>query len=239
MTSNIGGHHLADPRLSENLAEGSDDHSKPAYRLDNIRKLLAEGFSREELVSLFLGDPLFASLAETLTGESSEAEIIEQLIRQAEQKGQQNMLLELAERYNGAKYKEYQPYYNWAVACEKAAETLKGHFRPEFLNRLDDIIYFHPLSEDHLRQILDLLLKTEFNLLKAQNLDLQLTGQAKAWLLKQNEHPEWGARPLRRLIQRHIREPMADFLLKENPSANTTISVRSKRGGGLVFETKG
>jgi ATP-dependent Clp protease ATP-binding subunit ClpC len=238
MTSNIGGYHLADPRLSEHLVEGSEDYSKPAYHLDNISRLLDQGFSREELVSHFVTDPLFASLAEVLTAESSKAEIIEQLLQQAGQKSQFNALLELAERYNPAKYKEYQPYYNWAVACEKAAEALKAHFRPEFLNRLDEIIYFHPLSEEHLRQILDLLLNMEINLLKTQNLELQVTNQAKGWLLKQNEHPEWGARPLRRIIQRHIREPMADFLLKENPSANTTIMVRAKKSGGLVFETK-
>lgn len=240
MTTNIGGRHLADPRLSEDLEqqiEKNGDYGRPAYRLNNIRKLLDQGFSFEELVSHFYSDPLFASLVDGLNKDLDKAEVIEQLIAQANQKSQLNALLELARQYNPAKYEEHEPYYNWAVACEKAAEELKSHFRPEFLNRLDDIIYFHPLSEDHLRQILDLLLKSEFGLLKAQNLELQVTNPAKNWLLKQNDHPEWGARPLKRLIQRYIREPMADFLLKENPGANTTLTVKVKNSG-LVFEAK-
>jgi ATP-dependent Clp protease ATP-binding subunit ClpC len=127
------------------------------------------------------------------------------------------------------------PQLSEAAARELAEEEVRAHFRPEFLNRLDEIIYFHSLSTEDLRQILDLLLRKEEKLMASRNLRLEMTDAAKTWLLNQNDHPEWGARPLRRLIQKHIREPMADFLLKENPPAGTLVKVQVK-GKNLVFK---
>jgi ATP-dependent Clp protease ATP-binding subunit ClpC len=106
-----------------------------------------------------------------------------------------------------------------------AEAALKAHFRPEFLNRLDDIIYFHSLSEQNLRDIFDLLLRREEKLMAGRDLHLELSDGAKRWILAQNEHPEWGARPLRRLIQKHLREPIADLLLKADPAATTKVKV--------------
>jgi ATP-dependent Clp protease ATP-binding subunit ClpB len=122
-------------------------------------------------------------------------------------------------------------------AARQEAETeLKEHFRPEFLNRLDDIIFFHILTEENLRNILNLMLDKEEKLMASRNLTLQITPAVKSWLLAQNDHPEWGARPLRRIIQKHIREPMADYLLTHNPKGGTTVKVRVKEGA-LLFET--
>jgi ATP-dependent Clp protease ATP-binding subunit ClpA len=130
------------------------------------------------------------------------------------------------------------PKLSEAAARERADEAVKSHFRPEFLNRLDDIIYFHLLTDENLRDILDLLLRKEEELMASRNLHLEITDKAKTWLLAQNDHPEWGARPLRRILQKHIREPMADFLLKEDPQAGTTVKVQVKKKE-LVFETNG
>jgi ATP-dependent Clp protease ATP-binding subunit ClpB len=129
------------------------------------------------------------------------------------------------------------PELSEVFARDAAEEALKEHFRPEFLNRLDEIIYFHLLTDEHLRQILELQLKREMNLLASKNLSLELSDGAKKWLLAQNDHPEWGARPLRRIIQRNIREPIADFILMENlqPGATIRITVRGKK---LSFVTK-
>ncbi len=129
------------------------------------------------------------------------------------------------------------PELSEVFARDAAEEALKEHFRPEFLNRLDEIIYFHLLTEEHLRQILELQLKQEMKLLASQNLGLELSDGAKNWLLVQNDHPEWGARPLRRIIQRNIREPIADFILTKDlqPGATVKITVRGKR---LSFATK-
>ena len=110
-------------------------------------------------------------------------------------------------------------------AHELALDAVKQHFRPEFLNRLDEIIMFNSLSDEALRKILDLLLKKEMKLAGERGLALELTEDAKTWLLAQNDHPEWGARPLRRIIQKFVREPLADYLLEKNPGAGAKIKV--------------
>jgi ATP-dependent Clp protease ATP-binding subunit ClpA len=128
------------------------------------------------------------------------------------------------------------PELSETAAREAADQALKTHFRPEFLNRLDEIIYFHLLTPENMRDILELLLQKEENLMASRKLRLELAEEAKTWLLAQNDHPEWGARPLRRIIQKHIREPMADFLLQQEPLAGTTIKV-DVQNGQLSFET--
>jgi len=122
------------------------------------------------------------------------------------------------------------------LAHSAAEAALREHFRPEFLNRLDEVIYFHPLETHHLAAILELLLAKESQLLTNRGLELSLTDAAKRWLLQQNEHPEWGARPLRRIIQKHIRERLADYILREDPPSGTQLKVRVK-SGELIFET--
>jgi ATP-dependent Clp protease ATP-binding subunit ClpC len=113
--------------------------------------------------------------------------------------------------------------------------AVHGFFRPEFLNRLDEIILFHALSPDDLRQILDLLLKKEAALLTPRGLKLEVDTPARSWLLAQNDHPEWGARPLRRILQKHLREPLADYLLTNDPVAGTVVRVGATTAG-LEFE---
>ncbi|MCB9078353.1 MAG: ATP-dependent Clp protease ATP-binding subunit [Anaerolineaceae bacterium] len=127
------------------------------------------------------------------------------------------------------------PSLDEAIAREAAEEAVKEHFRPEFLNRLDDIIFFHLLTPENLRDIMDLLLKSEKRLVAERDLTLEISESAKTWLLEQNDQPEWGARPLRRIIQKHLREPLADFLLEENPSPGTILKVQKQKNGGLKF----
>ena len=86
----------------------------------------------------------------------------------------------------------------------------------------------------HTFHILDLLLRKEEELMSGRDLNLEVSQAAKTWLLAQNDHPEWGARPLRRIIQKHLRESMADFLLKEDPPAGTLVKIQ-KQGNGLKF----
>ncbi len=118
---------------------------------------------------------------------------------------------------------------------ELVNEAVKQTLRPEFLNRLDDIILFHPLSNDQLRLILGLMLKKEVRLAAESGIALRVTEAAQEWLLAQNEHPEWGARPLRRILRRHLREPLADFLLQEHPEKGMAIVV-DLEGSSLVFK---
>ncbi len=111
-------------------------------------------------------------------------------------------------------------------------EDVRRFFRPEFLNRIDEVILFHQLTGPQLALILDLMLKGEFKLAANQGIQLQVTDAGKAWLLAQNDQPEYGARPLRRIIARNLREPLANFLLSQGKrEQNTTISIDANEEG--------
>jgi ATP-dependent Clp protease ATP-binding subunit ClpC len=118
---------------------------------------------------------------------------------------------------------------------EEAMDEVRTWFRPEFLNRLDEVIMFNSLSTEDLRSILLLLLKKEDKMASERGLKLEFTDSAAQWMLDQNDEPEYGARPLRRIIRRFVREPLADFLLKANPPAGTQVRVDAPQGGGLKF----
>jgi ATP-dependent Clp protease ATP-binding subunit ClpC len=118
---------------------------------------------------------------------------------------------------------------------EQVMHLVKSTFRPEFLNRLDEIILFHPLSQEQLRLILGLMLKKEIKLLAARGVSLQVSDDACTWMLAQNDHPEWGARPLRRIIRRYLREPLADYLLEADPVPGAKVMVDADEQG-LTFE---
>jgi len=118
---------------------------------------------------------------------------------------------------------------------EQVMQLVKVTFRPEFLNRLDEIILFHPLSAEQLRLILGLMLKKETELLQARGVSLHVSEDARTWMLAQNDHPEWGARPLRRIIRRYLREPLADYLLAADPPPGATVQVGAGEQG-LSFE---
>jgi ATP-dependent Clp protease ATP-binding subunit ClpC len=115
-----------------------------------------------------------------------------------------------------------------------AMDAVRAAFRPEFLNRLDEIILFTPLSPEHLRGILDLMLEKEMGILADQGITLEVSDAARDWLLAQNDHPEWGARPLRRIIQKNLREPLADRLLDGSAAKGAHVLVDAA-DRGLVF----
>jgi ATP-dependent Clp protease ATP-binding subunit ClpB len=120
------------------------------------------------------------------------------------------------------------------IIGERETELVLGEvrrfFRPEFLNRLDEIIMFHQLTADQLADILDLMLKKEFKLASKQGINLSLTEEAKKWMLAQNDQPEFGARPLRRIIARNLREPLADFLLRQSRQNQANVLVDAVDG---------
>jgi ATP-dependent Clp protease ATP-binding subunit ClpB len=91
---------------------------------------------------------------------------------------------------------------------------LQGHFRPEFLNRVDDILIFHRLGPDHLRHIVDIQLRTLERRLHERHITLELTDKAREWLAERGYDPIYGARPLKRLIQREVQDKLALKLLE-------------------------
>ncbi|MBC7871512.1 MAG: ATP-dependent Clp protease ATP-binding subunit, partial [Chitinophagaceae bacterium] len=117
---------------------------------------------------------------------------------------------------------------------EEAMEDVRSWFRPEFLNRLDEVIMFNALNEESLGKILLLLLKKETGMATERGLKLEFTDAAVQWMLAQNDEPEYGARPLRRIIRRSVREPLADFLLRSNPPSGTEVRVDADEKG-LTF----
>jgi ATP-dependent Clp protease ATP-binding subunit ClpC len=122
---------------------------------------------------------------------------------------------------------------------EGVMEDVRDFFRPEFLNRLDEIVIFNPLDASALRSILDLLLKSEAKMAVGRGLTLEFTDAAKEWMMAQNDHPEWGARPLRRIITRSVREPLADFLLSADTKAGMTVKIDADpKADKLTFETE-
>jgi ATP-dependent Clp protease ATP-binding subunit ClpA len=124
-------------------------------------------------------------------------------------------------------------------ARELAMELVKRHFRPEFLNRLDDIIMFNSLPAEALRKVLDLMLKKEIKLAAEREVILEIGDSARTWLLSKNDHPEWGARPLRRIIQKHVREPLADFLLQTNPPSGARVEFVEQASSLVVRQLAG
>ena len=102
---------------------------------------------------------------------------------------------------------------------------LKKVFRPEFLNRIDDVIVFHKLQKDEIRQIVELLLVRIRESMAERELQLELTDPAKDLLVDKGWDPSMGARPLRRAIQRYIEDPLADFVLREQLMPGATVVV--------------
>ena len=120
---------------------------------------------------------------------------------------------------------------------ETVHEELKKAFRPEFLNRIDDIIVFSHLSKEEIRQIVDLMMKDLFKRLSERDLSIEVTDEVKDFLAKDGYSEAYGARPLRRLIQRKIEDQLAEEILTNAYQAGDTILLKLV-DGKLVFEKK-
>jgi ATP-dependent Clp protease ATP-binding subunit ClpB len=117
---------------------------------------------------------------------------------------------------------------------ERVLEALKNHFRPEFLNRIDDIVVFTKLSKEALAGIIDVQLRRLHKLLAEKNLTIELDESAKHLLLEEGYDPAFGARPLKRAIQTMIQNPLAVKLLNGEVSSGQNVKVSAK-DGKLVF----
>jgi len=108
---------------------------------------------------------------------------------------------------------------------DKVNEALKNHFRPEFLNRIDEVIVFHELGMPEVVQMVDLMAKRLIGQLEGLGLGLELTQPAKELLAKRGYDPQLGARPLRRALQRLVEDPLSEKLLNKEFSAGDIVLV--------------
>jgi len=112
----------------------------------------------------------------------------------------------------------------------KIMETLKNHFRPEFLNRLDEILIFEPLSQETIREIVELQLAIVKTRLVAKGIILQVGSEVMSYLAQEGYSPEYGARPLKRLIQSKILNPVAEFIIARRVENGGVVEVTMKDG---------
>ncbi|MBO9379519.1 ATP-dependent chaperone ClpB [Sphingomonas histidinilytica] len=113
---------------------------------------------------------------------------------------------------------------------EQVMEIVRGHFRPEFLNRLDEIILFHRLAADHMAPIVDIQVARVGKLLHDRKITLDLTDAARAWLGRVGYDPVYGARPLKRAVQRFLQDPLADLILQGEIRDGATVHIDESDG---------
>lgn len=118
---------------------------------------------------------------------------------------------------------------------EKVMQEVRSHFRPEFLNRLDDLILFHPLSKKEITHIVDIQLDSVKQLLDAKNLSMVVDQSAKEILAERGYDPTYGARPLKRLITEMILNPLSEKILAGDFKSGDSIVVLGNRSGELEF----
>jgi ATP-dependent Clp protease ATP-binding subunit ClpC len=125
------------------------------------------------------------------------------------------------------------------VSDERVREELKKTFRPEFLNRVDEIIVFHDLAVEHIRQIVDIQMKDIETRLAEHGITIDLTDSARDWLADAGYDRKFGARPLRRTLQREVETPLSKKILRGELETGATVTVDADEQEGVVFKTKG
>jgi ATP-dependent Clp protease ATP-binding subunit ClpC len=119
---------------------------------------------------------------------------------------------------------------------EKVLDQLKQQFRPEFLNRVDSVVVFRSLQVEQIRVIVDLMLERVREQLHAQQMELEITQEAKDHIIKLGYDFDYGARPLRRVIQNMVEDPLAEALLTGRFTSGMTIGVDKSEDAGLTIE---
>ncbi|MCH8859483.1 MAG: AAA family ATPase, partial [Proteobacteria bacterium] len=135
----------------------------------------------------------------------------------------------------GAEYFAAQPEGEDSTAVRRQVMSMvRTHFRPEFLNRLDEIILFHRLTREQMDAIVDIQIGHLMTLLEDRKIALRLDPKAKTWLASAGFDPVYGARPLKRVIQRHLQDPLANLILEGKISNSETIDVSASKRGLII-----
>ena len=121
-----------------------------------------------------------------------------------------------------------------AQAKRDVMDAVRAHFRPEFLNRLDETIIFDRLARDDMTGIVDIQLARLLKRLAGRKIALELDAGAKTWLADEGYDPVFGARPLKRVIQRALQDPLAEMLLAGDVRDGDTITVSAGTDGLII-----
>ncbi|MDZ4271386.1 MAG: AAA family ATPase, partial [Erythrobacter sp.] len=136
----------------------------------------------------------------------------------------------------GSQYLANLPDGAEPAAVEKdVMDVVRGHFRPEFLNRLDEIILFHRLAQEHMAPIVEIQVGRVQRLLSDRKITLDLTDAALRWLGRVGYDPVYGARPLKRAVQRYLQDPLAEMLLEGKLPDGSTLVI-DEGDGALAIE---
>ena len=146
-----------------------------------------------------------------------------------------NVGAELIRKQGSLGFKTQKEDLTYQDIKDKLLEEVKRTFKPEFLNRIDDIIVFRPLVKDHLHYIVDIELGYLTQRLKEQKLSLDLTPAAKEFLIEKGFDPVFGARPLKRIIQRFVEDSLAQDIISKRFKEGDKVKC-DKKGDALVFE---
>jgi ATP-dependent Clp protease ATP-binding subunit ClpB len=138
---------------------------------------------------------------------------------------------------------DFSPGSRWddvfAELRKELFQLLKATIRPEFLNRVDEIIIFRPLAQVDIRRIITLQLNRVLATLAAREITLEVTDEAKDWLAKLGYDPTYGARPLKRVIQKHVVNPLSGKILEGEFGAGDTVEVGLDARGLIAFSKRG
>jgi ATP-dependent Clp protease ATP-binding subunit ClpB len=119
----------------------------------------------------------------------------------------------------------------------QVTEALRGHFRPEFINRIDEIIFFHALGIEHMKEIVDIQIRGLLKRLEDRKIHVELTDAAKAFVVAEGYDPMYGARPLKRTLQRRVLDPLALRVLEGDFREGDQVTV-DVGDNGLMFDLK-
>lgn len=146
-----------------------------------------------------------------------------------------NVGAELVRKAGSLGFKTQKEEITYQEMKDRLLEEVKRTFKPEFLNRIDDIIVFRPLVKDDLHRIIDIEIGFVAERLKTQNIGLEVTVEAKEFLIEKGFDPVFGARPLKRTIQRFLEDPLASEIISKKFKEGAAVKV-SRRNSELVFE---
>jgi len=146
-----------------------------------------------------------------------------------------NVGAELLRKTGSLGFKAQSDQVNYNDMKEKLLDEVKRTFKPEFLNRIDDIIVFRSLLKDDLQRIVDIEIGFVAQRLKEQEITLDISGDAKDFLIEKGFDPVFGARPLKRTIQRYLEDPMASEIISKRFKEGSKVKV-SRKNEELIFE---